>query len=115
MKIQKAAVIGAGVMGAVIAAQLANAGIPVLLLDIVLPENKDRNATARAGIQRALKARPAAFMDPARAALIEPGNLEDDLGKLGDADWILEAIIEKLPAKRDLWERVEGVAKKTAI
>ena len=115
MKIQKAAVIGAGVMGAAIAAQLANAGIPVLLLDIVLPGNPDRNAAANAGIQRALKASPAAFMDPARAALIEVGNLEDDLDKLRDADWILEAIIEKLPAKRDLWEKVEKVAKKTAI
>ncbi|EYB67472.1 3-hydroxyacyl-CoA dehydrogenase [Deinococcus phoenicis] len=114
-RIQKAAVIGAGVMGAAIAAQLANAGIPVLLLDIVLPDNPDRNFLAKQGIQRALKARPAAFMDPARAGLITPGNLEDDLKKLKDADWILEAIIEKLDAKRDLWAKVEGVAKKTAI
>jgi len=113
--IQKAAVIGAGVMGAAIAAQLANAGIPVTLLDIVLPDNPDRNFLAKQGIQRALKARPAAFMDPDRAALITPGNLEDDLKKLKDADWILEAIIERLDAKRDLWARVEGVAKKTAI
>ncbi|MBB5235205.1 3-hydroxyacyl-CoA dehydrogenase/enoyl-CoA hydratase family protein [Deinococcus budaensis] len=114
-RIQKAAVIGAGVMGAAIAAQLANAGIPVTLLDIVLPDNPDRNFLAKQGIQRALKARPAAFMEPDRAALITPGNLEDDLKKLKDADWILEAIIEKLDAKRDLWARVEGVAKKTAI
>ncbi|SMB94032.1 3-hydroxyacyl-CoA dehydrogenase/enoyl-CoA hydratase family protein [Deinococcus hopiensis] len=115
MKIQKAAVIGAGVMGAAIAAQLANAGIPVILLDIVLPDQPDRNFLAKQGIQRALKARPAAFMDPARAALITPGNLEDDLKKLKDADWILEAIIEKLDAKRELWTRVEAVAKKSAI
>ncbi|MEF2279687.1 3-hydroxyacyl-CoA dehydrogenase NAD-binding domain-containing protein [Deinococcus sp. YIM 134068] len=114
-RIQRAAVIGAGVMGAAIAAQLANAGIPVTLLDIVLPDNPDRNFLAKQGIQRALKASPAAFMDPSRAALITPGNLEDDLKKLRDADWILEAIIEKLDAKRDLWARVEGVAKKTAI
>ncbi|WP_394650473.1 3-hydroxyacyl-CoA dehydrogenase NAD-binding domain-containing protein [uncultured Deinococcus sp.] len=114
-RIQQAAVIGAGVMGAAIAAQLANAGIPVTLLDIVLPDNPDRNFLAKQGIQRALKARPAAFMDPARAALITPGNLEDDLKKLGSADWIVEAIIEKLDAKRDLWAKVEPVAKKTAI
>lgn len=119
-RIKKAAVIGAGVMGAAIAAQLANAGIPVLLLDIVLPdkpsaEKPDRNFLAKAGIERALKARPAAFMDPARAGLIEVGNLEDDLKKLKDADWILEAIVEKLDAKRDLWEKIEKVAKPTAI
>lgn len=115
VNIRQAAVIGAGVMGAAIAAQLANAGIPVMLLDIVLPDNPDRNFLAKQGIARALKARPAAFMDASRAALITPGNLEDDLKKLKDADWILEAIIEKLDAKRDLWARVEGVAKKTAI
>jgi 3-hydroxyacyl-CoA dehydrogenase len=114
-RIQQAAVIGAGVMGAAIAAQLANAGIPVTLLDIVLPDNPDRNFLAKQGIARALKARPAAFMDPARAALITPGNLEDDLKKLKDADWVVEAIIEKLEAKRDLWARVEPVVKKTGI
>lgn len=113
--IKQAAVIGAGVMGAAIAAQLANAGIPVLLLDIVLPDQTDRNFLAKAGIERALKAKPAAFMDKARAKLITVGNLEDDLKKLKTADWIVEAIIEKLDAKRELWEKVERVAKKTAI
>lgn len=120
MKIQKAAVIGAGVMGAAIAAQLTNAGIPVLLLDIVLPdkpsaEKPDRNFLAKAGVERALKASPAAFMSPDNAKLITVGNLEDDLAKLKDTDWIIEAIVEKLEAKRDLWEKVEKVAKPTAI
>lgn len=115
MNVKKAAVIGAGVMGAAIAAQLANAGIPVLLLDIVLPDNPDRNALAKQGIARALKARPAAFMDKSRAGLIEVGNLEDDLKKLKDADWIVEAIIEKLDAKQELWAKIEPIAKKTAI
>ena len=115
MKIKKAAVIGAGVMGAAIAAQLANAGIPVLLLDIVLPDKPDRNFLAKAGVERALKARPAAFMDKDRAKLIEVGNLEDDLKKIKDCDWVLEAIIEKLDAKKDLWAKVEAIAKKTAI
>ncbi|PYE54864.1 3-hydroxyacyl-CoA dehydrogenase/enoyl-CoA hydratase family protein [Deinococcus yavapaiensis] len=114
-RIQKAAVIGAGTMGAAIAAQLANAGIPTLLLDIVLPDAKDRSAASKGGLERALKASPAAFMDKADAALITTGNLEDDFDKLRDADWIVEAIIEKLDAKRTLWERVESVAKKTAI
>ncbi len=113
--IQKAAVIGAGVMGAAIAAQLTNAGIPVVLLDIVLPDKPDRNFLAKAGVERALKVSPAAFMAPENARLITVGNLEDDLEKLSGADWIIEAIIEKLGAKRELWEKVERVAKKTAI
>ncbi|AFZ69223.1 3-hydroxyacyl-CoA dehydrogenase/enoyl-CoA hydratase family protein [Deinococcus peraridilitoris] len=115
MKINTAAVIGAGTMGAAIAAQLANAGIPTLLLDIVLPDQKDRNFLARAGLERALKSRPAAFMDADNARLITVGNLEDDFEKLAGADWIVEAIIEKLDAKRDLWARVEQVAKPGAI
>ncbi|WP_027481752.1 3-hydroxyacyl-CoA dehydrogenase/enoyl-CoA hydratase family protein [Deinococcus pimensis] len=115
MKINTAAVIGAGTMGAAIAAQLANAGVPVLLLDIVLPDQGDRNFLAKAGLERALKASPAAFMDRDAAKLVTVGNLEDDFHKLGQADWILEAIIEKLDAKRDLWARLEGVVKPTAI
>ncbi len=113
--IKQAAVIGAGTMGAAIAAQLANAGIPTLLLDIVLPDQKDRNFLAKTGIQRALKASPAAFMAPENAALIRVGNLEDDLDKLRDADWIVEAVLEKLEVKQQLWERVERVAKPSAI
>ena len=114
-RINQAAVIGAGTMGAAIAAQLANAGIPTLLLDIVLPDQKDRNFLAKGGVQRALKASPAAFMDQDNARLITPGNLEDDFAKLAGADWIVEAIIEKLDAKRELWARVEAVAKPTAV
>lgn len=114
-RIKTAAVIGAGTMGAAIAAQLANAGIPTLLLDIVLPDQKDRSFLARQGIERALKARPAAFMSKDAARLITPGNLDDDFEKLAQADWIVEAIIEKLDAKRDLWTRLESVVKPTAI
>ncbi|MBB6099215.1 3-hydroxyacyl-CoA dehydrogenase [Deinobacterium chartae] len=115
MKIKTAAVIGAGTMGAAIAAQLANAGIPTLLLDIPLPDKPDRNFLAKAGIERAKAASPAAFMDPANAQLIRVGNLEDDLTKLAEADWIVEAVLEKLEVKRELWEKVERVAKPTAI
>jgi len=115
LKIQTAAVIGAGTMGAAIAAQLANAGISTLLLDIVLPDNKDRNAAAKGGFERALKANPAAFMDKENLKLIRIGNLEDDLEKLRDADWIVEAVLEKLEVKQELWERVERVAKPSAI
>ncbi|ADY25627.1 3-hydroxyacyl-CoA dehydrogenase NAD-binding protein [Deinococcus proteolyticus MRP] len=113
--IRKVAVIGAGVMGAAIAAHLANAGIPVRLLDIVLPDKEDRNFLAKAGIEKALKARPAAFMLGSRAALITPGNLEDNLKDIGDCDWVIEAVLEKLEVKQELWAKVEAAAKKTAI
>jgi 3-hydroxyacyl-CoA dehydrogenase len=108
MKIRKAAVVGSGTMGAAVAAHLANAGIPVLLLDIPA-EGKDRNEIVRKGLERALKAKPAAFMDTGRARLITLGNLEDDLAKLSDVDWVFEAILEKLEVKRAFWEKVEAV------
>ncbi len=110
MKIRKAAVVGSGTMGAAVAAHLANAGIPVLLLDIVKDGAKDRNEIAKAGLERALKAKPAAFMHPSVAKLITLGNVEDDLGKLKDVDWVFEAILERLDVKREFWAKVETVA-----
>jgi 3-hydroxyacyl-CoA dehydrogenase len=110
MKIKKAAVVGSGTMGAAVAAHLANAGIPVLLLDIVKEGSKDRNEVAKAGLERALKAKPAAFMHANAAKLITLGNIEDDLAKLSDVDWVFEAILERLDVKRDFWAKVEGVA-----
>jgi 3-hydroxyacyl-CoA dehydrogenase len=110
MKIRKAAVVGSGTMGAAVAAHLANAGIPVLLLDIVKDGAKDRNEIAKAGLERALKAKPAAFMHPNVAKLITLGNVEDDLGKLKDVDWVFEAILERLDVKREFWAKVETVA-----
>ena len=106
--IRRAAVLGSGTMGAAIAAHLANAGIPTLLLDLATA-GKDRNAIARAGLERAAKVKPASFMDLGRAALVTIGNLEDDLPKLAACDWVLEAIVEKLEVKRVLWEKVEKV------
>ncbi len=110
MKIRKAAVVGSGTMGAAVAAHLANAGIPVLLLDILKDGAKDRNEIAKAGLERALKAKPAAFMHPAAAKLITLGNVEDDLRKLKDVDWVFEAILERLDVKREFWAKVETVA-----
>lgn len=107
LSIRRAAVIGAGTMGAGIAAQLANAGIPTLLLDIP-GAGADRNEPARKGLERALKSRPAAFMLPERAALITVGNTEDDLGKLAGVDWVVEAILEKLDIKRSMLEKLEA-------
>ncbi|MCI0659840.1 MAG: 3-hydroxyacyl-CoA dehydrogenase family protein, partial [Acidobacteria bacterium] len=121
MQIKKAAVLGAGVMGAQIAAHLANAGIPSLLLDIVpkelTPEEQAkgltlesravRNRIAQAGFDTAVKAKPAAFFSPEAASLVTVGNFEDDLSKLKECDWIIEAIIENLQIKRSLYERIE--------
>ncbi len=114
MRIAKLGVIGAGTMGSGIAALAASAGIPVVLLDIAGAAS-DRDAPARAGLERARTARPAAFMDPARVALITIGNLDDDLAQLEDCDLVLEAIIEQPAPKQALYARLEPVLKSTAI
>src|SRR6185436_906316 len=120
IQVKKAAVLGAGTMGAQIAAHLANAGVPTLLLDIVPPDSEtqpsgkvpaagsqDRNAIARAGLEAAKKAKPAAFFTADRAALVSVGNFEDDLARLKDCDLIIEAVVENLDIKRSLYEKVE--------
>lgn len=106
--VKKVCVIGAGTMGAGIAAQVANAGVPVLLLDIVRDE-KDRNAVARGAVEKMLKADPAPFMSKAAAKLVETGNIDDDLAKVADCDWIVEAIVERLDLKQSLYEKLEAV------
>ncbi len=113
MRIAKVGVIGAGAMGSGIAALAASAGIPVVLLDV--PGEPDRNSIARGAVQRALKAKPAPFMEPTRAALITTGNTADHLELLADCDWIVEAIIEKPEPKRALYERLEPIRRPTAI
>ncbi len=107
IQVKKAAVLGAGTMGAQIAAHLANAGIPTLLLDIVPQDEADRNKIARAGLEAAKKAKPAAFFTADRAALVSIGNFADDLAKLKDCDLIIEAVVENLEIKRSLYEKVE--------
>jgi 3-hydroxyacyl-CoA dehydrogenase len=114
--IKRAAVLGSGVMGSALAAHLANAGIPTLLLDIVPPDGSGvkgdpasrdyRDAFARAGLERALKGKPAAFFAKARARRVTIGNLDDDLAQLHDCDWILEAVVERLDIKKSLFERI---------
>src|SRR5712692_10583499 len=106
--VKKAAVLGAGTMGAQIAAHLANARIPTLLLDIVPRDDVgDRNRIARAGFESAKKAKPAAFFTSDLATLVSIGNFEDDLAKLKDCDLIIEAVVENLEIKRQLYEKVE--------
>ncbi len=113
MRIRKLGVIGAGTMGAAIAALSASAGVPAVLLDI--PGDPDRDSTARRGLERALKSRPASFMDAGRVSLIEIGNTEDHLEKLRACDWIVEAIIEQLEPKRALFERLDGLLGESTI
>ncbi len=108
--VRKVAVLGAGVMGAAIAAHLANVGIPSLLLDIVPPnEKKDRDIVARTGLERTLKARPASFYSQRGAKLVTVGNIEDDLEALADVDWIIEAVVERLDIKHALYSKIEMV------
>ena len=117
MDIQRAAVIGAGVMGSGIAAHIANAGVPVLLLDIVpkdAPKDK-RSAIAENAIAKLLKADPAPFMHKRNARLVTPGNIEDDLEQLADCDWIIEAVLEDPKIKQDLYKRIQKHRKKGSI
>ena len=111
MNINKVAVIGAGVMGSGIAAQVANAGLPVVLLDIKI-EGKD---LAREAVAKMLKTEPAAFMRKSNAKLIECGNLEDDLDKLKDVDWIIEVVVENLEIKHKTYQLIEKHRKKGSI
>ncbi len=111
MSIEKVAVIGAGVMGAGIAAHIANAGIAVDLLDIVPKDGNNRNAIAEGAIARLLKTEPAPFMHPKNARLITPGNIEDDLSKLAQADWVIEAVIENPAIKQALYQQLESVCR----
>jgi len=102
--VRRAAVLGAGTMGSRIAAHLANAGIPTLLLDLV-PKEKGAQPLAKAALAAMAKAKPAAFFEPALAALITPGNFDDDLPRLADCDWVIEAVAENLAIKSDLLNR----------
>ncbi|MDE0253220.1 MAG: 3-hydroxyacyl-CoA dehydrogenase NAD-binding domain-containing protein, partial [Rhodospirillaceae bacterium] len=106
MDIKKVAVIGSGVMGSGIAAQVANAGVPVVLMDIVPDGAENRNALAEGAVARLLKQDPAPFMHPRNAKLIEPANLEDDLGKLADCDWVVEAVLEDLAVKYTVYNKI---------
>ncbi|MEC0247886.1 3-hydroxyacyl-CoA dehydrogenase NAD-binding domain-containing protein [Paenibacillus chitinolyticus] len=128
-QIQKAAVIGSGVMGAAIAAHLAGAGISCLLLDIVptvltdeetkagltTEQPKVRNRLAAGAIERLKKTNPAPLYSEAFAARITPGNLEDDLARLSGVDWIIEVVVERLDVKKQLLARIEQVWKPGTI
>jgi 3-hydroxyacyl-CoA dehydrogenase len=115
MKIQKVGVIGAGVMGASIAAHITNAGIPVTLLDIVPEGASNRNSIAEAAVKKLLDSEPAAFMTKNNARLITTGNIEDNLNLLADADWVIEAVVENLQIKQALYHKLEAVCKSDCL
>jgi 3-hydroxyacyl-CoA dehydrogenase len=100
------AVLGAGTMGSRIAGHFANAGIPALLLDIVLPGDTNRNAAALAGIENAARQKPTAFFTPDAAKLVTAGNFEDNLKDIRRCDWVIEAVTENLDIKRELMAKV---------
>jgi 3-hydroxyacyl-CoA dehydrogenase len=122
-KIRKAAVIGSGIMGGGIAALLAGAGVKVLLLDIVPFDLKDeekkdpaaRNRIVKGGLDAALASSPSLFFNKKDAGLIAIGNLEDDIDKLSDCDWIVEVVVERLDIKRGLFQKVEKIRKPGSI
>src|ERR1700760_4797756 len=113
--LRRVAVLGAGTMGSRIAAHFANAGIPSLLLDIVIPSEKSRNAAALKGIEHAEKQKPGAFFIDANKQLITPGNFDDNLADLASCDWVIEAVTENLDIKRALFARVDKVRKPDSI
>jgi len=114
-------VLGAGTMGSRIAAHLANAGLPCILLDIVPPDLKpgasagERNQVVRAGLEAAKKTKPAAFFTPSLAEKVSIGNFEDDLARCAEADWIIEVVAENLEIKRKLLSRVAQFRKPGAM
>src|SRR5579872_895755 len=106
--IQRVAVLGAGTMGSRIAAHFANAGISSVLLDLT-------KEVAQKGVETAIKQRPGAFFVDASAALITTGSFDNDLAKVADCDWIIEAVTENLEIKRSLWGKVEKLRKPHSI
>src|ERR1700719_2259608 len=120
-RIEKAVVLGAGTMGARIAALFANGGLPCTLLDIVPPglpldaPADARNKIVRAGLDAAKKAKPAAFFTWSLSERIAIGNFDDDLARCSEADWIIEVVAENLEIKKNLLARVAQFRKPGAI
>ena len=116
-RIHKVAVLGAGTMGSRIAAHFANAGVPSYLFDIVPPDADAPmcNKIAAAGLEAAKKSKPAAFFEASLAHLVTIGNFEDDLKKIGEVDWVIEAVVENLDIKRDLLRKVETMRRPGTI
>jgi len=115
MAIAKVAVIGSGVMGSGIAAHIANAGVPVVLLDIVPPGAANRNALTEKAIEKQLMGKPSGFTHKSKTKLVTCGNLEDHIDLLKDVDWVIEAVLEKLEVKQDVYRKIDAVRKPGSV
>ena len=115
MTINKVGVLGAGLMGSGIAAQIANAGVPVVLLDIVPKDAEDKSVLAKSAIEKMKKADPAPFMSKKAPKLITPGNMEEHLELLKECDWIVEVVLEDLDVKHQTYKKIAPHLKKGAI
>ena len=115
MNINKAAVIGAGVMGSGIAAHISNAGVPVYLLDVVPDNAANRNVIAEGALKKLLKAQPAALMHKKNSRLITPGNIEDHLDLLDGVDWVIEAVVENPQIKHQLYTKLDSICPETTL
>src|SRR6056300_1881602 len=118
-RLKKVAVLGSGVMGSGIACHLANVGMDVLMLDIVSPDldatqskvKAQRNKLVDMALQKTIKSKPAPIYHKAFASRIKTGNFEDDFEKIGEADWIIEVVVENLKIKKQIFEKVEKFRK----
>jgi 3-hydroxyacyl-CoA dehydrogenase len=113
--IQRAAVLGAGTMGVRVAAHLANAGIPVVLLDLAGDPGKGPAVIAEAALQSLSRAKPAAFYDPASIRLVQPGTFDHDLSLLSQCDWVIEAVTENLAIKQEILAKITPFLKPGVI
>mgnify|MGYP001197793266 FL=1 len=114
MNINKVVIIGSGTMGSGIAAQVANAGISVTLLDLPSKEGS-RNQIAENAKERIVKSRPPLLVEKNKIDLITAGNIEDNFNEVGDADWVVEAVVERIDIKHNIYKRIEEVRKEESI
>ena len=120
-KIRKVVVLGSGIMGSRIACHFANIGLEVLLLDIVTPNltegssKDDRNTFVNKAFSSALRSNPSPIYSKQLTRNIKTGNFEDDLHRVGDSDWIIEVVIERLDIKKKLFEKVEKYRRKDSL
>ena len=114
MDIKKVVIIGSGTMGSGIAAQVANAGIPVSLLDLPFNEGS-RNQIVENAKERILKSRPPFLIEKNRIDLISAGNTEDDFNLVGEADWVVEAVVERINIKKGIYKKIENIRKQDSI